>query len=161
MVKSRSGNVHKKVYNPGEFVDVLTEGKWQLGIVERIVMNKNYKGIPYQVLLTNDNVSKVFSEKQLRPSANFSQEIAKEFETDMLDPTQQEEDKKVEEFPKLPPEDPWSSQDFVKKNLSPKPKRFLSVSESEIDQLQDKSKSKNTHKQTGWGVRTLRGWFKF
>lgn len=161
MVKLRSSYIHKKVYNPGEFVDVLIEGTWKIGIVEKIAMFENFKGIPYQVLLTNENVSRVFSEKQMRPSETFSlsQEVVRDLEVDMTDPTeeQEKETRKVEEFPKLPREDPWSSQDFVKKKTSPKPKRFLAVSESEIDKLQDQSKSKNTHKQTGWGVRTLRG----
>lgn len=69
MVRSRSGNVHKKVYKPGEFVNLLIEGTWKIGIGEKMAMVKGCMGIPYQVLLTNDNVSKVFAEKDMRPGS--------------------------------------------------------------------------------------------
>lgn len=163
MVKSRSGNVHKRLYKNGEFVDALIEGKWHLGIVQGLACTKEIKGIAYIVLLTNENVSKNFSDKMLRPSETFSQELALELENEMPDPVQEIPDKieeKKEDILIQVSQEPWrDSHDFVNPQpmKAPKTKRFLPVTESDIDKLQDQCKSKNTHKQTGWGIRTLRG----
>lgn len=160
MVNSRTGNLRRNIYSIGQFVDVLIEGQWLLGIVERLAYADNSQTFSYHVMLTNENVSKIFRENNMRPSETFSQELALELEQEMPDPSQEITDSIQPRINmELSQSHPWSSQDFVKPapKKPPATKRFLSVTDSEIDKLQDQSKSKNTHKLTGWGVRTLRG----
>lgn len=139
-------------------MEAFHEGFWQLGIIQGM---KYVNGIGYKVLITNKNEELAFSDKFLKPSDTFSQEIAKEFEEEMLDPTQEEPKANQQEEPIQVSEDPWlgDSQNFVNPEpmKPPKTKRFLQVSEQQIDQLQDQSKSAKTHKMTSWGVKALRG----
>lgn len=155
---SRPINLRRHIYNHGDYVDAFHEGFWQLGIVKGM---EYVNGIGYNVWLTNKNEIHAFSDKMLKPSETFSQEIAKEFEEEMPDPTQEKCQQNEQEQPIQVIEDPWlgDSQNFVnpKPMEPPKSKRFLEVSEKEIDMLQDQSKSSKTHKLTAWGVKALRG----
>lgn len=134
-------------------MEAFHEGFWQLGIMQGMQF---VNGIGYKVLLTNKNEERAFSDNVLKPSENFSQEIAKEFEEEMLDPTQEIGEKIKQEEAIQVLEDPWldNSQNFVNPQpmKQPKSKCFLQVTDKEIDMLQDQSKSAKTHKMTTWGV---------
>lgn len=155
---SRPLHLSRHIYKIGDYVEAFHEGFWQFGIVKGMAY---VNGIGYKVLLTGRNEKRAFSDKVMKPSENFSQEIAQEFEQEMVDPTQEiHEEKELD--PDIPAmEDPWfgDTQNFQdpKPMKPPKTRRFIEVSAEEIDNLQDQSKSSKTHKMTAWGVKALRG----
>lgn len=152
---SRPLHLTRHIYKRGDYVEAVHDGFWQLGIIRGM---RYVNGIGYNVWLTNRNEEHAFSDKHIRPSENFSQEIAKAFEEEMVDPTQEKSPEKV---PTYVMDDPWlgDSQNFINPEPMKPPhnKRFIEVSEKEIDMLQDQSKSAKTHKLTTWGVKALRG----
>lgn len=159
---SKPIHLTRHIYKIGDYVEAFHEGFWQLGIIRGM---RYVKGIGYNVWLTNKNEHHDFSDKVLKPSDTFSQEIAKEFEEEMEDLTQDiVKEKAPDERVQVPvTDDPWlgDSQNFIDpKPMKPpttKAKRFLEVSDKEIDMLQDQSKSSKTHKMTAWGVKQLTG----
>lgn len=155
---SKAINLRRHIYKHGDYVEAFHEGFWQLGIVQGM---HYVEGIGYKVLITSKNEEHAFSDKMLKPSENFSQEIAMAFDEEMIDPTQDPSTEKNEEEPRKVMEDPWfgDTQNFVipEPMQPPKQKRFLQVSEKELDNLQGQSKSAKTHKMTSWGVKNLRG----
>lgn len=146
---SKSRKIPK--YKVGDFVDVLRDGVWCECIIETVTINKQ---ILYQGSILDRAASFAALEKHVRPAEKFQQMLIEELSQDMPDLTQKT---KVQAILDAEMKD---AEDFEPPVVKPN-KRFKSMSEDDLDNLEYNSKAKNTHKHTKWGVGVFTGRFNF
>lgn len=126
------------------------------------------KAITYSVVLIDEGKASFFLETIIRWSIKFSQQLAAELEVDIpnmsrgnMEKKQDDEIKEKETRYSIQPRTlarwTWFRRPYSYEGSYTKTQRFQDMSGAEVDDLQDSSKSENTHKHAIWAVKIYKG----